>query len=114
MSMMLTEKINGFSKHLLEIFRALTPIGLFIIAFFLNGLLYDFRSLNGKLDSVDAKIFLHMTNDGIHAPRTLFMTKAEFDTYSKMRDKQWDTFERYLCDIKTDMRALAMKEEKKR
>jgi hypothetical protein len=54
--------------------------------------------LYGKIIDMDNKLFLHLTNDEIHCPRTQMVSRTEFNALSKMRDMQ-------ISDIKDTIRA---------
>jgi hypothetical protein len=43
-----------------------------------------------QLEDIDAKLFKHLTNDEMHCPRSITVTKPEFLIYQSMRDKQMD------------------------
>lgn len=64
-------------------FRIVTPIlvtiGLFMMA-----------QMNAKIDKIDDKMFQHLTNDELHPPKSITLTKAEFNIYQDMRQRQMD------------------------
>ena len=46
------------------------------------------------------KLFIHMTNHEIHAPRSAFVEATQFDLYQKMRDKEMASFSQQLIDAR--------------
>ena len=76
-----TQTKNG-GKITFEILRLITPalitLGIFLMT-----------QINSKLDCLDARIFIHLSNDELHTPRSIVCTKNEFSLYCKMRDEQW-------------------------
>ena len=75
---------NDWMKYL----RLITPFILLlfgIIGWFIQ---QDISRINSKLDTIDSKMFVHLTNEELHMPRSLAVTKAEFLVYQNMRDKQ--------------------------
>jgi hypothetical protein len=77
-----------------EIMRFITPTGMAIVLAFVT-------NINAKIDRLDDKVFKHLTNDEIHAPRSMFVEKTNFDMYQKMRDAQIATNDRTIQEIKT-------------
>jgi len=60
-------------------------------------------SINSRLTDIDNKMFKHLTNDELHCPRSLMVTKAEYNIYQTMRDRQMadikDQLSRIECGI---------------
>lgn len=83
---------NG-RKAASEIFRWLTPILLTVSIAILT-------SINTTVDKLDNKVFKHLTNDEIHAPRSTFVNKSEFDLYQKFRNDQMTQINNSICDLK--------------
>lgn len=54
-----------------EYFRVITPFLLLVITGFA-------AVINSRLGDIDNKLFHHLTNDEMHAPRSLMVTKAEY------------------------------------
>jgi hypothetical protein len=81
------------NKHWTENFRIFTPILVTVACFMLGNLI-------STTNKIDDKLFKHLTNDEIHAPRSTYVQKAEFDLYQKMRDKQMDSMECMIRDIR--------------
>lgn len=80
---------NGFG----EWFRFITPLLVTIGLYMMSG-------INGKLSSIDDKLFKHLTNDEIHCPKSLVTTKAEFSIYQTMRDRQMADLKELNIEIK--------------
>lgn len=74
---------NNPEKSWTEYLRFITPILITICLFYLN-------SIDRKVDCIDDKLFKHLTNDDLHPPKTLIVTKAEFVIYQDMRQRQMD------------------------
>lgn len=84
----------GTSMNIIfELMRFVTPALIAITLAFVN-------SINGKIDSLDDKVFKHLTNDEIHAPRSQFVSDTQFDLYQKMRDKEMDSMGSCVLEIK--------------
>jgi hypothetical protein len=79
-----------------ELFRVLTPLFLFLLSLIAGG-------ISSKLNDMDAKLFRHLTNDELHCPRSMVVTKAEFSIYQSMRDVQMKDIKDDLSDIKKMM-----------
>ena len=85
---------NGNGRQGSEIFRWLTPIMLTVAIAILT-------SSSNTINKIDDKMFKHLTNDEIHAPRSIFVNKSEFDLYQKFRDSQMVAIDKNICDIKS-------------
>ena len=72
-----------------EVFSLLTPVMLFIMAFYLNGLRDDIRLMKTDISN-------HLQNAEIHIPRSTVVSKDEFVIYQSMRDRQ-------MADIKDSL-----------
>ena len=57
-------------------------------------------NMNEKVGAIDDKIFKHLTNDEIHAPRSIYVERTQFDLYQKMRDRQMESYEAVINEIK--------------
>ena len=71
---------NGFFEYL----RFITPIGVTICLFFLAQILSTVHDMNEK-------IFKHLTNDEMHCPKSVVVSKAEFAIYQEMRNRQMES-----------------------
>jgi hypothetical protein len=65
----------------MEYLRLITPVLIFVVGAYV-------ASIDRKIDDMSKQIFHHLTNDEIHMPRTIAITKAEFQIYQVMRDSQ--------------------------
>jgi hypothetical protein len=81
--------------------KYITPV-LVTIAIFMLG------NIIAQVGRVDEKLFHHLSNDEIHMPRSLFVSKAEFDLHSKFSDKETErilkAIDELRCDLKTGKR----------
>lgn len=75
-------KINK-GNNWMEWFRFITPILITITLFMIS----DIKATTHEMDS---KIFRHLTNDDMHTPKSIIVTKAEFSIYQEMRQRQMD------------------------
>ena len=78
---------NG-TKSWTEYFRVITPFLLIVLTWMgssLNGRLIE---INSNISKIDDKLFKHLTNEEIHCPRSIMVTKAEFELVSKMGESQ--------------------------
>lgn len=92
------DKPNG-SKYWMEYLRLITPFMLLILNF-IGVMLFK------KIDSIDTKLFNHLTNEEIHYPRAFVASKSEFEMYVKMRDKQWSMLYDNLTQIQEALKDI--------
>ena len=89
--------------HWSENFRALTPIGLFIAAFFLNSFAGDIKRLDKDIGDMRGEVSHHLQNSEIHIPRATVVSKDEFMLYQTIRDRQMadlkDSLNRIECSL---------------
>lgn len=85
---------NGNNKSWTEYFRLITPFLLLVLTF-IGG------NINSRLNDIDNKLFKHLTNDEIHTPKTIVVSKAEFAIYQSMRDKQMDDIKNSVSRIES-------------
>jgi hypothetical protein len=57
-----------------------------------------------KLQSIDDKLFKHLTNDELHTPRSMVISKAEFLLYQNMRDLQMKEIKDAVFEIKDNVK----------
>jgi len=81
----------------MEYFRFITPI-LITITLFMIG------NIDHKINQIDDKLFKHLTNDELHAPRSIVITKPEFSVYQEWRNKQMDSIDKSVCEIKESIK----------
>lgn len=94
---------NG-NKSWTELFRWITPVAVTVAIFILSGLRTDVANfktdIKYQLCDIETKLFKHLTNEELHIPRGTIVNKSEFDLYQKMRDKQMDSMETMVRDIR--------------
>lgn len=88
------------NRHWTEHFRTLTPLLLFVMSVIGSLIWYGVNINNQKLNDIDTKLFKHLTNDEMHCPRSIIVTRVEFDMYQKMRDKQMFDLKEGIYEIK--------------
>jgi len=76
-----------------EYLRLFTPIFTFVVGILVSIVL-------GQVNKIDDKLFKHLTNDELHAPRSIVITKPEFMFYQQMRDEQMVSIKDAVCEIK--------------
>lgn len=83
--------------------RLITPglvIMFGIIGWFVRN---EVANINSKVNDIDSKIFVHLTNHDLHTPQSLIVTKAEFLVYQNMRDKQMADMKEIMVNIEKMM-----------
>lgn len=93
---------NGF-RWKLEYLRVMTPVFLFSLNLLAGMMLSNQSQLINKIDVMDGKIFVHLTNEEIHTPRQFVVSKEEFSLYQKMREGQMEELKRCEQDIKASI-----------
>lgn len=88
---------RNYPKEWTEYMRWITPILVTICLFFL-------ATINSKVDQIDEKLFKHLTNDEMHTPRSLFVSRAEFSIYQEFRTSQMEDLTIGMKDIKEMLR----------
>ncbi len=83
-------------KSWTEYFRVITPFLLLVLTA-IGG------SINSRLSDIDTKLFRHLTNDELHCPRSVMVTKAEYNIYQTMRDRQMLDIKEQLSRIECNM-----------
>lgn len=78
--------------------KYITPV-LVTIALFMLG------SIMAQVSRVDEKLFHHLANDEIHLPRSLYVSKAEFDIQSRFIEKENDRIIKAIDELKNDLKA---------
>jgi hypothetical protein len=72
-----------------EVFRILSPMLLLSLNLLAGVLISNQTAMNKGIDSIDVKLFHHLTNDELHTPRALVVEKVEYEAIQKMRDKEF-------------------------
>jgi len=78
--------------------KYITPV-LVTIAIFMIG------NIMAQVGRVDEKLFHHLANDEIHMPRSLYVSKAEFDIQSRFIEKENDRIIKAIDDLRNDLKA---------
>jgi len=78
--------------------KYITPV-LVTIAIFMLG------NIMAQVGRVDEKLFHHLANDEIHMPRSLYVSKAEFDIQSRFIEKENDRIIRAIDDLRKDLKS---------
>ena len=78
--------------------KYITPV-LVTIAIFMLG------NITMQITRLDEKLFHHLVNADIHMPRSLFVSKAEFDVHCKFFEKENDRIIKAIDDLRNDLKA---------
>lgn len=78
--------------------KYITPV-LVTIAIFMLG------SIMAQMNRIDEKLFHHLANDEIHMPRSLYVSKAEFEIQSRFIEKENDRIIKAIDDLRIDLKA---------
>jgi len=82
---------GGWTKYI-------TPV-LVTIAIFMLG------TIMAQVNRIDEKLFHHLANDEIHMPRSLYVSKAEFETQSRFIEKENDRIIRAIDELRRDLKS---------
>ena len=66
----------------------LMPVGLFLLAWANTIGNQRLERIEATVISTDEKVFKHLTNDEIHTPKSLVITKPEFNIYREYRTSE--------------------------
>lgn len=99
-------------KGIFEYLNYVTPVFLFVLTLYVNAITQNENMVLAKVNDIDQKLFKHLTNDELHSPRSLMMTKAEFEIYEKMRDEQFGEIRTSMSDIKEIVKEHSAKDKK--
>lgn len=80
-----------------ESFRFITPLLVTIALFMLSG-------IQSNIKQIDDKMFKHLTNDEIHTPKSIVVSKPEFTIYQTMRDKQMSDIKEMVSELRGDLK----------
>ena len=78
--------------------KYITPV-LVTIAIFMLG------NITAQVGRVEEKLFHNLANDEIHMPRSLYVSKAEFDIQSRFIEKENDRIIKAIDDLRNDLKA---------
>ena len=82
---------NSWTKYI-------TPV-LVTVAIFMLG------NITMQISRLEERIFQHLANDQIHAPRSQSVSKAEFDLHCKFFEKENDRIIKALEDLRKEIEA---------
>lgn len=82
---------GGWTKYI-------TPV-LVTIAIFMLG------TIMAQVSRIDEKLFHHLANDEIHMPRSLYVSKAEFEMQSRFIEKENDRIIKAIDDLRRDLKS---------
>ena len=86
---------NGGGKGWVEYLRFITPILISIAILMLS-------NMDKKIEDIQDKLFRHLTNDEMHSPRSLFVTKAEFSIYQELRQAQMSDIKQLFSEFREE------------
>ena len=78
--------------------KFITPV-LVTIAIFMLG------SIMAQVSRIDEKLFHHLANDEIHMPRSLYVSKAEFEMQSRFIEKENDRIIKAIDELRRDLKS---------
>jgi hypothetical protein len=78
--------------------KFITPV-LVTIAIFMLGVVM------AQVNRIDEKLFHHLANDEIHMPRSLYVSKAEFEMQSRFIEKENDRIIKAIDELKSDLKS---------
>jgi hypothetical protein len=81
---------GGWTKYI-------TPV-LVTIAIFMLG------TIMAQVNRIDEKLFHHLANDEIHMPRSLYVSKAEFELQSRFIEKENDRIVKAIDELRRDLK----------
>lgn len=88
---------NQGKRDRMEYLRLATPVLIFIVGLYV-------AAVDKKLDRMSEQILHHLTNDAIHWNRNDGVSKAEFQIYQMMRDKQMEEIRSTMKDVREELR----------
>jgi len=77
--------------------KFVTPV-LVTITIFMLGVII------AQVNRIDEKLFHHLANDEIHMPRSLYVSKAEFELQSRFIEKENDRIVKAIDDLRRDLK----------
>jgi hypothetical protein len=81
--------------------KYVTPV-LVTIAIFMLG------NITMQIARLEERVFQHLANDQIHAPKSQFVSKAEFDLHCKFFEKENDRIIKALEDLRKEIEAKVL------
>jgi hypothetical protein len=61
-------------------------------------------SIMAQMNRIDEKLFHHLANDEIHMPRSLYVSKAEFELQSRFIEKENDRIIKAIDELRKDLK----------
>jgi len=80
----------------------ITLLSLFIT----TGLRTDISQIRGKIDAVDSKLFVHLTNHELHVPRASIVSKEEYELYRYTSEKSLEQIAKTVESLKKDIQNI--------
>jgi len=77
--------------------KFITPV-LVTITIFMLGVII------AQVNRIDEKLFHHLANDEIHMPRSLYVSKAEFELQSRFIEKENDRIVKAIDELRRDLK----------
>lgn len=81
--------------------KYITPV-LVTIAIFMLG------NITMQIAKLEDRVFQHLANEQIHAPRSQFVSKVEFDLHCKFFEKENDRIIKALEDLRKEIEAKVL------
>lgn len=78
--------------------KFITPV-LVTIAIFMLG------TIMAQVNRIDEKLFHHLANDEIHMPRSLYVSKAEFEMQGRFIEKENDRIIKAIDELRRDLKS---------
>jgi hypothetical protein len=78
--------------------KFITPV-LVTIAIFMLG------TIMSQVSRIDEKLFHHLANDEIHMPRSLYVSKAEFEMQGRFIEKENDRIIKAIDELRRDLKS---------
>ncbi len=77
--------------------RFIAPVLVTIVIFMLGAII-------AQVNRIDEKLFHHLANDEIHMPRSLYVSKAEFEMQSRFIEKENDRIIKAIDELRKDLK----------
>jgi len=93
------KKGNGIT---IEWFRLITPI-LVTVSIFIMG------TVNYRVNSIDTKLFQHLTNHELHYPRSLMVSDAVFKEHNRVSEERYKYMEKTLEKFESSIKEYVLR-----
>jgi hypothetical protein len=87
-------------KGTVEYFKIIISVILFGLTAYMGVIDNHLMRIENTLNGIDERLFKHLTNDELHAPRSLVITRPEFSLYQEMRSKEMTQLGEGIHEIK--------------